>query len=97
MDIERDAEAIRLLEATHAFPCPYLIKVIGRADDGFLSRIVAALRVAQQLEQDPPYRMRQTPNGRHIAVTFEPTVASAAEVLEIYRSIRQVEGIVMIM
>ncbi len=44
MDAERYDEAIRLLEATHAFPCPFLIKVIGRAEDAFLSRIVAALR-----------------------------------------------------
>lgn len=97
MDAERYDEAIRLLEATHAFPCPFLIKVIGRAEDAFLSRIVAAPCAAQRLEQDPPYRIRQTPQGRHIAVTFEPTVGSAAEVLEIYRSIRQVEGIVLIM
>jgi putative lipoic acid-binding regulatory protein len=97
MDRERHEQAIRLLEATHAFPCPFMIKVIGRSEGGFLGRIVAAFRAAQDLDTDPPFRTRQTPDGRHIAVTFEPHVESAEEVLGIYESIRSVQGIVMIL
>jgi hypothetical protein len=58
---------------------------------------VAALRGAQQLDFDPPFRTRETPHGRHISVTLEPTVSSAEEVLEIYRWIRQVDGVVTLM
>ncbi len=90
-------EAIRLLEATHEFPCPYMIKVIGRTDDGFLSRLVSTVRSVLALEQDPPFRTRQTPNGRHLAVTFEPIVESADQVLVVYEAIRQVDGLVMIL
>ena len=49
MDREQNEQTIRLLEATHKFPCPFLIKVIGRTENGFVSRVVAALREAQQL------------------------------------------------
>ena len=97
MDREQNEQTIRLLEATHTFPCPFLIKVIGRTEDDFVSRVVATLRAAQQLEDDPPFRTRETPNGRHVSVTLEPTVASADEVLEIYQRIRQVDGIVTLM
>ena len=90
-------EAIRLLEATHQFPCPYMIKVIGRAEDGFLSRLVSTVRSVLKLEQDPPFRTRQTPNGRHLAVTFEPSLHSAAQVLAVYEAIRKVDGLVMIL
>ncbi|MCA9168231.1 MAG: DUF493 domain-containing protein [Planctomycetales bacterium] len=89
--------AIRLLEDTHAFPCPVMVKVIGRAEDGFVARIVAAVRSIQKLDVDPEYRMRQTPNGRHVAVTFEPYFKSAVEVLVIYEHIRTVEGVVMLL
>ncbi len=97
MDLEDRERAIRLLEATHTFPCPYLIKVIGRSDDTFVQRVMEALHSVQQSDCTPPCRTRQTPNGRHIAVTLEPTVASAEEVLEIYRCVRQVDGVVMMM
>jgi len=35
---------IALLESTHAFPGPYLFKVIGRNEKGFVARTVAAVR-----------------------------------------------------
>ena len=36
--------AIELLESTHQFPGPYMFKVIGRVDNGFVARVVAAVR-----------------------------------------------------
>ena len=96
-DQERYEQTIRLLEATHEFPCPFLIKVIGRTENDFVNRVVAALRAAQQLDEDPPFRTRETPHGRHICVTLEPTVTSAEEALAIYRWLRQVDGIVTLM
>ena len=94
---EDSMRMIRLLEATHSFPCPVMVKVIGRAEDDFLGRIVAALRFSQQLPEDPPYRSRETPNGQHVAVTFEPYFENAEEVLAVYEHIRTVHGIVMVM
>jgi putative lipoic acid-binding regulatory protein len=89
--------SIQLLEATHSFPCNIMVKVIGRSEDGFLGRVVAALRLCQQLEEDPCFRSRETPNGLHVAVTFEPYVETAEDVLVIYDHIRTVRGVVMVM
>ena len=94
---EETMRSIQLLEATHSFPCNIMVKVIGRSEDGFLGRVVAALRLCQQLEEDPSYRSRETPNGLHVAVTFEPYVETAEEVLVIYDHIRTVRGVVMVM
>lgn len=94
---EETMRSIQLLEATHSFPCNIMVKVIGRSEDGFLGRVVAALRLCQQLEEDPCYRSRETPNGLHVAVTFEPYVETAEDVLVIYDHIRTVRGVVMVM
>lgn len=85
-----------LLEDTHAFPCPYLFKIIGHAENGFLARVIAVVREELQFETDPPYRVRETTGGRHMSVTLEPIVQSAQQVLAIYRRLRVVEGIVMV-
>ena len=37
--------AIELLEATHRFPGKFMFKVIGRADQGFAARVVAAVSI----------------------------------------------------
>jgi putative lipoic acid-binding regulatory protein len=84
-----------LLEKTHAFPCPYLIKVIGKADEGFLARIVAIVREELLLEIDPPYRVREAVGGRHLSVTLEPVVQSAQQVHAIYRRLANLDGLVM--
>jgi uncharacterized protein len=84
-----------LLEKTHAFPCPYLFKVIGKADEGFLAKIVAIVREELQLETDPPYRVREAVGGRHLSVTLEPVVQSAQQVHAIYRRLGNLDGLVM--
>lgn len=89
--------SVDLLESTHEFPCSYTFKVIGRADGGFVGRVVAAIRVELEGEIDPPYRFRHTPDGRHVAITLEPLMQSAWEVLAVYGRIRDEAGVVMIM
>jgi putative lipoic acid-binding regulatory protein len=89
--------SLALLEETHDFPCGFMLKVIGRAEEAFVERVVAAIRQCQQAEVDPPFRVRQTPNGRHVAVTLEPHVQSAEEVLALYQRIRTIRGVVMVM
>jgi len=88
--------AIELLEATHQFPCEYMFKAIGKVNDGFEARVVAAVREALGHEKDPPYRLRESVGGRHIAVTVEPIVQSAHEVLAVYRRLKSVVGLVIL-
>ncbi len=87
---------IALLESTHTFPGPYVFKVIGRTDLGFVARAVAAVRDELGDAEDPPYRVREAVGGRHIAVTLEPVVASARQVLAVYRRLSQLVGLVML-
>ena len=85
--------SVELLSDTHEFPCPYMFKVIGRSGDGFVALVVAAIREELEGEVDPPYRVRETSGGRHIAVTVEPQVQNAWEVLAVYQRLGQLPGI----
>jgi hypothetical protein len=87
--------SIELLKSTHQFPCRYVFKVIGRAEGGFVSRVVAAVRAELAQDQDPPYTCREATSGRHVAVSLEPTVQTPQQVLAVYQRIRGVVGLVM--
>ena len=88
-------DSLELLESTHQFPCPFVFKAIGKAEGGFIARVVAVVREELGGDADPPYTVRQTGGGRHVAVSLEPHVQTAAQVLAVYRRIEQVAGIVM--
>ena len=91
--MDREA-SLDLLNATHQFPCAFIIKVIGVDQNDFVSRVVDTL-----LHFDPEvtYQTRSTPNGKHVAVTLEPQLQSAEQVLLVYERMRSVEGVVMTM
>lgn len=91
-----DLPSIELLETTHQFPGPYLFKAIGRVEDGFAARVVAAVRDELESDVDPPFRLKETSGGRHVSVTLEPHVESAPQVLAIYRRLRQTTGLVVL-
>lgn len=85
-----------LLEATHQFPCTYMFKAIGRVEDEFADRVVSGVRQALRFDFDPPYQLRHTASGRHVSVTIEPWIESAADVLTVYEGIRSTPGLVML-
>ena len=89
--------SIELLKQNHDFPDVVMLKAIGKNERGFLGRVVAAVRDRLGLDEDPPYRSRATANGKHIAVTMEPTFESAEQVLDAYDAIKGVEGVVMVL
>jgi putative lipoic acid-binding regulatory protein len=88
--------AIELLESTHQFPGPYMFKVIGRVDNGFVARVVAAVREELAEEVDPPFSVREAVGGRHVAVTLQPQLQSAHQVLAVYRRVRSLSGLVFL-
>ena len=85
--------SVELIDSTHAFPGPYTFKVIGCPAEGFVARIVAAVREELEGAVDPPYRIRETAAGRHVAVTVEPQVQNAWEVLAVYQRLAQIRGV----
>lgn len=87
---------IELLEKTHVFPGPYMFKVIGRAKNGFLARVVAAVRSELDDDLDPPYRTRETSGGQYMSITLQPTVQNAEQVLSIYRRLGVVVDLIML-
>ena len=88
--------AIELLEANHTFPGPYIFKAIGSVENGFVARVVAAVRDELAAEHDPPFKVREAAGGRHVAVTLEPTLQSARQVLAVYRRIRGMAGLLFL-
>lgn len=89
--------AIELLESTHDFPCAYTFKVIGRAEEHFVGRVLTTVRGELPPDAEPPFSSRSTSSGRHVSVTLEPTCENAQQVLDIYRALQQVEGIVLLL
>jgi putative lipoic acid-binding regulatory protein len=89
--------SIELLEATHQFPGRFIFKIIGRVENGFAARVVAAVREELKNEVDPPHSVREAAGGRHVAVTLEPTVESPHQVLAVYRRVRTLAGVVMML
>lgn len=85
--------ALELLQEAHAFPCPYTFKVIGKPENGFLARTLGAVREELSLEIDPPFRVRESAGGRHIAITMDPHVQTAHQVLAIYGRLQTMAGL----
>jgi putative lipoic acid-binding regulatory protein len=93
----QELPCLELLESVHRFPGPYTFKVIGRSDNGFVARVVAAVRDELAHPADPPYHIRVTRGGRHISVTLEPIVQTSAQVLAVYRRIQKMAGLVLLL
>ena len=45
----------------------------------------------------PMHSVRETPGGRHRAMTIEPTIEEAEHVLEIYERLKEIDGVVMLL
>ncbi len=88
---------LELLRSTHTFPTTFVFKVIGSAEEGFLARVLAAARTAAGMDADPQFTVRQSTNGKHIAISLAIPTDTAEKVLEIYRGLAEVEGIALLM
>lgn len=86
--------SLELLNATHDFPCEFMIKVIGVAENEFVVRVVDTL---QRFDPHVTFQTRSTPKGKHVAVTLEPRLESAEQVLLVYEQVRAIQGVVMTM
>ena len=90
-----DQSMIELLQEQHQFPCTFTFKAIGRSSAGFAAQVVSAVRQELDGTEDPPHSLRQTSGGRHVAITVEPVVETATQVLAIHRAIGEIDGLVV--
>lgn len=89
--------SLEVLQAAHTFPCVFTIKAIGKAEGGFAARAVAAVRDEIGGEADPPFRLSETSGGRHVSVSLDITMASAEQVIGVYRCLQVLEGLVLLL
>jgi hypothetical protein len=92
-----DLPPIDLLNSTHEFPTTYTMKVIGRADDDFVARVVAVVRDELGPVIEIPFRTKETSGGRHVSVTLEPEMQSAEQVLAVYQRLGETSGVVLLL
>jgi putative lipoic acid-binding regulatory protein len=71
----------RIARGQPHFPGPYVFKAIGKVENGFVARVVAAVREELAGAMDPPFKVRSSVGGRHVSVTLEPTVQTARQAL----------------
>ena len=88
--------SVELLESTHLFPGTFQIRAIGRTDDDFADRVIAAVVDELAAPSDLDHSIRTTPGGRHVAVTLDITVQTASQVRAIYATIQALEGLVLL-
>lgn len=88
--------AIELLESAHAFPGTYQFRAIGSADDDFVGRVIAAVQEELSGPSELDFTVRNTPNGRHVALSIEVQVQTAEQVRAIYSRVESVAGLSML-
>ena len=91
-----DLPSLELIESVHSFPGRYTFKVIGRGDQGFVARVVAAVRDELAGSEDPPFSVRETSGGKHMAVTVDAMIFRSHDVLRVYRRLQTMAGLVML-
>ncbi len=94
---EERGRHIELLNQTHDFPTRVVIKVIGVNRPTLVTEVVTCVRSEMSFEDPPEYSLREARGGRHIAITIEPLLERAEQVLAIYDRLKVLEGIVMLM
>jgi putative lipoic acid-binding regulatory protein len=81
--------------ANHRFPGPYLIKAFGAADDSFRTEIRAA--VVAVVETRVQFSERTSRGGAKLCITAEIHANDVDEVLAIYESLYDVDGLRLVL
>ncbi len=84
-----------LLKEHHTFPEAFSFKFIGKAEDDFPARVIAAVRDALGSAEDPPHSVKPSGQGNHVSVTVVPIVDSAAQVVAVYEHVGRVRGLLV--
>jgi len=74
----------------------YTIKAIGDASNAFESRVVEAVVIDLETASELEYSVRETPGGRHVALTLVIQAQSAEQVRSIYGRLSELEGLTLL-
>lgn len=84
------------LEDLVEFPAAFTFRVMGQASDDLPDRCAAALSAA--LGQAPDsVELRESAQGRYLAVRLGATVTSAEQIYAAYAALRGVEGVRLVL
>jgi putative lipoic acid-binding regulatory protein len=95
---DETARAVALLEATHQFPVVYSVSVIAVSSDEVGAAVRAA--VEEGLPQpigDDGYQSVPSSGGKYASHRFKVPCQTPADVLALYRRVRQVKGVVTVL
>jgi putative lipoic acid-binding regulatory protein len=95
---EETARAVALLEATHQFPVVYSVSIIAVSSEEVGAAVRAA--VEEGLPQpiaDDGYQAVPSSGGKYASHRFKVPCQTPAEVLALYRRVRQVKGVVTVL
>ncbi len=90
--MDRDAALAALCQA-HQFPGPYRFRIIGDSAPAFLARVVQVATWVLGPTQKPEVTTRTSAGGRHQSIGLTVQVASADQVLDIYRGLQGLSGV----
>lgn len=85
------------LAGAHEFPGVYQFKAIGSVEGEFRRRVVEMVTEAVGSEESIEISVRETPGGRHVALTMNVNVESPEQVRAIYARILKVEGLILLL
>jgi len=86
-----------LLAGNHSFPGVYQFKAIGSVSGGFRERVLEAVTDEVGSPAAVDHTVRETPGGRHVALTLHINVESADQVRSIYARIREIDGLLLLL
>lgn len=96
MEPSRRAPHRELLLANHAFPGVYIIKVFGPNDAHFRGGIQAAVELQVGPER-VEFSVRQTKTGTKICITASLKAHTVDEVIAVYESLYEVQGLSLVL
>lgn len=85
--------SLEVLRQVHAFPGPFVFKVIGENTPEFVARVVQIAVVVLGPRTLPAVSIRHSTGGRHQSVTLTVRVKNAEGVLDIYEVLRSIKGV----
>ncbi len=99
MPPEDDDDRFRvLLDANHRFPGPYLLSVITMTEDEAFTALRAALAAEGfAVPEAEDWTTHQSSGGRYTSHRITMQCRSTADVLRLYRIVREVPGVVTVM